>query len=121
MVFDFIHTAQDGTGHSCHPQGRNPGKSYIYVDDVLDGIWLARSTARDQYNYFNLSTDDHITVSEIAGIVIETMGLSGDGDIYSGGDRGWKGDVPVSGIQPGRSKLGWRSAFHPRRDSCLRA
>ena len=112
VVFDFIHRLKNDPATLSILGNGTQSKSYIHIDDVLDGIWLARSVAREQYNYFNLSTDDHITVSEIAGIVTETMGLSGVRFSYSGGDRGWKGDVPIVRLETGKAKkLGWSARY----------
>ena len=95
VAFDFIHRLQVDPSELTILGDGTQSKSYIHVDDVLEGIWLARERAVDPFNYFNLSTDDHITVAEIADLVTVTMGLKSVRRIYSGGDRGWKGDVPV--------------------------
>jgi UDP-glucose 4-epimerase len=112
VVFDFIHRLKaEPAALSIFGDGTQ-SKSYIYINDILDGISLTRQRATDQYNYFNLSTDDHITVAEIADVVIETMGMTDVRRIYSGGDRGWKGDVPVVRIETGKiKKLGWRARY----------
>jgi len=55
---------------------------------------FAYDNAEERVNIFNVATDDYIDVSTIAEIVIEEMGLDGVKLNYSGGDRGWKGDVP---------------------------
>src|SRR5207248_7742041 len=44
---------------------------------------------------FNLSTATCTSVSQIAAIVAEEMGLSGAQISYTGGQRGWPGDAPV--------------------------
>jgi len=111
VVFDFIHRlANDPKKLSILGDG-SQSKSYIHVQDVLAGIWCARAKASEPYNYFNLSTDDHITVAEIADVVVGIMGLTGVQRIYSGGSRGWKGDVPVVRLATEKIKqLGWRAA-----------
>ena len=48
------------------------------------------------FDVFNVATADYITVTEIAEIACKVAGLNIK-DVnfqYSGGDRGWKGDVP---------------------------
>jgi len=70
-------------------------KSYIYVDDIIDAILISEKAAKEKFSYFNIATGDYITVTEIAEIVIHEMGLQDVRLEYSGGDRGWKGDVPV--------------------------
>jgi UDP-glucose 4-epimerase len=112
VVFDFIHRLKAEPASLSILGDGTQSKSYIHIEDVLDGIWLARKKADAQYNYFNLSTDDHITVSEIAGIVTRTMGLGDVRRAYSGGDRGWKGDVPVVRLDTAKiKKLGWRARY----------
>ena len=110
VVFDFVHRLAPNPRELAILGDGSQSKSYIHIEDVLAGIWCARRHAREPYNYFNLSTDDSITVAEIAGIVIDTMGLRGVRLAYSGGDRGWKGDVPVVRLAADKIKeLGWRA------------
>ena len=91
-------------------------KSYIHVDDVLAAIRLADERTRQSYDVFNVASDDYITVREIADLAVEVCGISPGGTNYefTGGDRGWKGDVPVVQFDCSKIKsLGWR----PRRTS----
>ena len=74
-------------------------KSYIYIDDIVDATEIVLEDLikrNDIFDVFNVATDDLISVTEIANIACDVMGLSLE-DVefkYSGGDRGWKGDVP---------------------------
>ena len=92
-------------------------KSYIYVDDVINAMLLAYKDSllvgKRIFDVFNVATDNYITVTEIAEIACKVAGLDKNQvDFkYTGGDRGWKGDVPkvlfdVSKIK----KLGWRAS-----------
>jgi UDP-glucose 4-epimerase len=73
-------------------------KSYIYISDVLDAIELivSRMKSDSYFDVYNVSTTDQITVTEIAELTCKTIGLDSKAVdfIYSGGDRGWNGDVP---------------------------
>lgn len=72
-------------------------KSYIHIDDVFDAVWLAHTSSTKKFDVFNVSTPDAISVNQIARIAIEEV-LGKDAAVklkYTGGDRGWKGDVPV--------------------------
>ncbi len=66
---------------------------------------------------------DYITVTEIAEIACDLLGLSpGPTSFeYTGGDRGWKGDVPVVRLDSSKIRsLGWanaRTAREALRDS----
>ena len=86
-------------------------KSYIHVDDVLEAIFTANQEAAPSYDVFNVATDDCITVREIADMAVEVSGLAAGSVQYEfkGGDRGWKGDVPIVQFDCSKIKaLGWR-------------
>lgn len=87
-------------------------KSYLYVDDLIDAVFLAIRKSSDKVNLFNLASNSFIDVKTIAQIVTKEMGLKNVKFKYSGGSRGWKGDVPkvrmdIKKIQ----KLGWKPKF----------
>jgi UDP-glucose 4-epimerase len=86
-------------------------KSYIHVEDVLTAIKVADAATSGAYDVFNVATDDYITVREIADLAVGISGLNPAGVRYdfTGGDRGWKGDVPVVRFDCSKIKaLGWR-------------
>ncbi|MEP7147046.1 MAG: NAD-dependent epimerase/dehydratase family protein [bacterium] len=87
-------------------------KSYIFIDDVLNAMRLIENYFLTGYSYFNVSTQDYITVKEIAGIATEVLKINNVEYIFSGGDRGWKGDVPVVRLNSDkiRSK-GWKNKY----------
>lgn len=89
----------------------NQSKSYIHVDDVLDAVFTAHSEVKEPFMAFNVATGDYITVTEIADIAARAVGLDPD-DVeyrYAGGDRGWKGDVPIVRLDTERiQSLGWK-------------
>ncbi len=83
-------------------------KSYIYVYDVINALLLVEKNHLKGYSYFNVATEDNITVNEIAEIVIEVMNLKDVKYKHTGGDRGWKGDVPIVRLNSEKiRKLGW--------------
>ena len=87
-------------------------KSYIHVEDVLEAIRLADARATGKYDVFNVATDDYITVREIAELAVKASGLTPGETRYefTGGDRGWKGDVPIVRFDCSKIKaLGWKA------------
>jgi UDP-glucose 4-epimerase len=87
-------------------------KSYIHVDDVLEAIFLVAANAIKPYEVFNAATDDYVTVRQIADLAVAIAGLRPDAVRYdfTGGDRGWKGDVPIVRFDCAKIKaLGWRN------------
>jgi len=85
-------------------------KSYVHVEDVVNAVLMAHQKSSKPFNVFNVATGDYITVGEIARLAVEVVGLTLESVRleYTGGDRGWKGDVPVVRLNTERIKsLGW--------------
>ncbi len=108
VIFDFIRKLRHdpttlevlGNGEQCKP--------YIYVRDLVDGIQYVISHSHERMNVYHLGPDTRTRVKEIARMVIEEMGLHAR-IIYTGGDRGWVGDVPEFKYDLTRIKaLGWQ-------------
>jgi UDP-glucose 4-epimerase len=87
-------------------------KSYIHVDDVIAAMRLAAAQAWQTYDVFNVATEDYVTVREIADLVVRGLGLHGVAYAFTGGDRGWKGDVPLVRFDTRKIRArGWRNQF----------
>jgi UDP-glucose 4-epimerase len=87
-------------------------KSYIYVDDILEAIFLSTARSTEPFTFFNVATDDYLTVRAIAELALAVAGLDPESVAleFTGGDRGWRGDVPVVRFDCSKIKaLGWRS------------
>jgi UDP-glucose 4-epimerase len=86
-------------------------KSYIHVDDVVRAVLTAHAKTTAPFAAYNVATGDYITVREIAALAVECVGVSA-GSVrfeFTGGDRGWKGDVPIVRLNTDRIRtLGWR-------------
>ena len=94
-VFDFIRKLRKnpeeleilGNGTQCKP--------YIYVLDLVEAIMKLTQVFNPGEIVYNISvTSPGTTVTHIAEIVVEELGLANVRFSYTGGDRGWKGDVP---------------------------
>lgn len=116
VIYDFIHKLQKnpeelevlGNGEQCKP--------YVYVKDLVDGILYVIDHANETYNVYMLGSDTRTKVKEIATMVIEEMGLNAKIS-YTGGDRGWVGDVPEFRYDLTKvNSLGW-VAPHNSNDS----
>ena len=71
-------------------------KSYLHVSDAIDGILLVSDNLNNQkswYDFFNLGSEDWFTVNEIADMYEKELNLSNVKHSYSGGSKGWVGDV----------------------------
>ncbi len=64
------------------------------------------------FSYFNVATQDYITVKEIADIVTFVMNLENVKYNFAGGDRGWKGDVPIVRLNSDKIRsTGWENEY----------
>ncbi|MFA4877463.1 MAG: NAD-dependent epimerase/dehydratase family protein [Methanoregula sp.] len=84
-------------------------KSYLEIHECIAAILYATGKARGTVNTFNIGSEDWIDVKTIAEIVIEEMHLSGTKLRFTGGERGWVGDVPRMQLSIERLKnLRWK-------------
>ncbi|MDD1668525.1 MAG: NAD-dependent epimerase/dehydratase family protein [Methanomicrobiales archaeon] len=84
-------------------------KSYLEVRECVRAMLFAVDHAEGTYNVYNIGSEDWIDVKSIADIVVSSLGLSGVEYRFTGGDRGWAGDVPRMLLSLDRLKaLGWK-------------
>lgn len=107
VIYDFIKKLRNnpkelevlGNGEQCKP--------YVYVKDLVEAILFVIDHASEKYNVYMIGSDSRTKVKEIAAMVIEEMGLKAK-IRYTGGDRGWVGDVPEFRYDLTKiNKLGW--------------
>ena len=107
VIYDFIKKLRNnpeelevlGNGEQCKP--------YVYVKDLVEAILYVIDHASENYNVYMIGSDSRTKVKEIAAMVIEEMGLNAK-IRYTGGDRGWVGDVPEFRYDLTKiNKLGW--------------
>ena len=64
------------------------------VHDCVNSMLYLIEKTDDDVNLFNLGTGDTCSVRKIAEIVVEESGIENVKIEYTGGKRGWAGDVP---------------------------
>jgi UDP-glucose 4-epimerase len=115
--FDFVRTLlADPTRLRILGDGRQ-SKSYVHVFDVVDAMLLAHLKVEQPYEAFNVATGDYVTVTEIADLAADCLGFDPAGVHYeyTGGNRGWQGDVPVVRLNTERIRsLGWKAHYSSR-------
>ena len=113
VIFDFINKLRKKSDElEILGDGRQT-KSYLYVDDCIDAMLSAVEKSNDKVNIFNLGCEDWINVNRIAEIVVEEMNLKNVKFKYTGGSRGWKGDIPKIMLSIEKiEKLGWKPIYN---------
>ena len=109
VTYDFVRRLlEDPSELRIFGDGRQ-SKSYIHVADAIAAMLTLTDRDWEGFDVFNAGTGDYVTVTEIANLVVERMGLVDVRYEYTGGRRGWKGDVPVVRFRSDKlASLGWR-------------
>jgi UDP-glucose 4-epimerase len=107
-VFDFYQKLQsDPTRLPVLGNGKQR-KSYLYVQDCIDAIFLSMDKANEKVNIFNLGVDGYCEVNDSIGWICQELGVKPTLE-YSGGDRGWIGDNPFIFLDTQKIlSLGWK-------------
>ena len=86
----------------------NQKKSYLYVQDCIEAIFLALKKSNDKVNIFNLGTNEYCNVKDSIKWICNELNLNPKLD-YKGGKRGWIGDNPFIFLDTKRIRsLGWK-------------
>lgn len=112
VVYDFYNKLKNnpnkleilGDGTQCKP--------YIHVYDLVDGIIKFTDNIKTGLLIYNIGVTTETTVKKIADIMCEEMNLSNVKYEYTGGNIGWKGDVPKFQYDLTKiSKTGWKPKY----------
>jgi UDP-glucose 4-epimerase len=118
-VFDFYRKLSDDPTRLAVLGNGRQRKSYLYVQDCIDAIFVALERATDRVNVLNLGTDEYCELNDSIQWITERLGVTPQLE-YSGGDRGWIGDNPFIFLDTARIRsLGWAPKLSIR-DAVLR-
>jgi UDP-glucose 4-epimerase len=109
VIWDFIQKLRaDPQQLEILGDGRQT-KSYLEVEECVRAVQYGVDYAHEAVNTFNIGSEDWIDVVRIADIVAAEMGLSTVRYRFTGGARGWVGDVPRMQLAVEKLKsLGWK-------------
>jgi len=109
VIFDFLNKLhRDPSRMEILGNGKQR-KAYLLVDDCIDAMLYVIGHSKEPVNIFNLGCEDTVNVVRIAEMLVDEMGLHSVKFRFSGGERGWKGDVRTMLLAIDKLKaLGWR-------------
>lgn len=112
VIFDFINKLKQNPLELEVLGDGTQEKPYLYVEECIDGILFGLEHSDEKVNVFNLGCDSSTDVTTIAHMVIRAMNLKNVKIRYTGGDRGWPGDVPQVRFNCEKiNALGWRARY----------
>ncbi len=97
VIFDFMRKLEKDPSRLKILGNGKQTKPYIYVTDLVEAIMKFASVLEEDktgVTLYNLGVEGDTSVTRIADILCEEMGLSSVTYEYTGGEGGWKGDVP---------------------------
>ena len=114
--FDFIRRLNTDPSRLRILGNGRQSKTYLHVSDVVDAVLAAFTRQASGFAVFNVGTGDSITVTEIAEIAVRCLGLDPRPSFeYTGGDRGWQGDVPIVRLDTRKIRsTGWQPKLNSR-------
>lgn len=111
VIFDFIKRLKKDSSKLLILGDGTQTKPYLYVFDLIEAIMKFKNIG-EGVTLYNVGVDTATSVTRIAEIVCQKMGVSNVSFEYTGGQGGWKGDVPK--FQYDLSKIhtaGWTAKY----------
>jgi UDP-glucose 4-epimerase len=110
VIFDFIKRLKLNPTELQILGDGNQNKPYLFVKDLVEAIYFLHERACQRINVFNVGVDSTTTVKNIADFTCREMNLT-PAYIFTGGARGWSGDIPHFQYELGKIwNLGWKAS-----------
>ena len=112
VIVDFIKKLRNNPNELEILGDGTQSKSYMLVEECVDAMQHCVAHAKDSINILNLGSEDQITASRIGEILIEELRLKNTVIRYTGGKRGWLGDIPEMMLSTKKlNDLAWRTKY----------
>lgn len=109
VIFDFLRKLEKTPDELEVLGDGNQTKPYLYVGDLIDAMLVTWDKSSNPVSVFHAAGIGETSVREIAEIVVRAAGKLNTRIRYTGGDRGWPGDVPKFRYDISKLKaLGWQ-------------
>jgi UDP-glucose 4-epimerase len=113
VIYDFLRKLEKDVSRLDVLGDGKQAKPYLYVGDLINAMLLAWDKSTGPLSLYHAAGIETTTVREIAEIVVAAAGGPDTRIVYTGGDRGWAGDVPRFRYDISRLRsLGWEPRRH---------
>ena len=111
--FDFVNRLKDDPTQLTILGDGEQSKPYVHVSDVVKAVTTLPFKHANKFEVYNIAPTDQISVNQIAKEIFQQLKINDDINItYTGGDRGWKGDVPIVILDAAKARLhGWKEEY----------
>jgi len=108
VIYDFVQKLRANPMELEILGDGSQSKSYLSVEECVKAMVFAPTISHDTFNFFNIGSEDWVSVKRIAELVADEMKLPNVAFKFTGGDRGWVGDVPKMRLAVDKLKsFGW--------------
>jgi UDP-glucose 4-epimerase len=111
VVYDFMRKLRESSEELEILGDGTQTKSYLHVEDGIQGIFCALENLGERKNIVNLGHDEYLNVKLLADIVCDEMGIGETSYRFTGGPRGWVGDSPFVHLDISKAKA---AGFRPK-------
>jgi UDP-glucose 4-epimerase len=112
VMFDFFQKLKQDPNRLEILGDGTQSKSYLFVADCVKAFLAVADWIQEQkagtYEYFNIGTESWESVSSLAETMISILGLEGVEFAYTGGFRGWVGDVAKMLLDINKIRFLWQ-------------
>lgn len=83
-------------------------KTYLHINDTINAFDITFENMKEGFDVYNVSSDEQTTVKQVAAYMSKTLSLEDVNFTFTGGKRGWKGDVVFTSVDTLKlQSLGW--------------
>lgn len=108
-IFDFYKQLETNQNELRVLGNGKQRKSYLYIEDCINGVLHGFKHGKDPVNIYNLGTDDYCEVNQSVSWICQELQLSPTIHL-AGGERGWVGDNPFIYLDTKKIRnIGWES------------
>lgn len=109
VMYDFVNKLRENP-HELEILGDGTQeRPFLHVQECIEGMFFGFEHANERVNLFNLGCESYTDIRTVAEILVEEMGLNNINFKFTGGKRGWPGDVPQVRCNIDKIKaLGWQ-------------
>lgn len=112
VVYDFYHKLKKNSQELEILGDGKQEKSYLFIEDCISAIITVMKKSSCGFFAVNVSSPEVIIVKDIAKTVVESLNLKNVKFNFTGGKRGWAGDVIKTNPDLKKlHKLGFKSKY----------
>ena len=109
VIFDFFQKLREDSSRLEILGDGKQTKTYLYIDDTIGAFHHVFKKIKRGHEKYNVSSQEIVSVKEIADELISILGYNNVQYSFTGGKRGWKGDVVYSSVDISKLlSLGWQ-------------